>query len=273
MDIMASLTLRRPPRHLSLYKRLLAGNNGFWQGPHDNNFDLRLESLSGCPDEALLAIAEVSSLAYWKYEEKMKGSLSVRALIRRGDSIEQQLRRHTDPQAGFLDIHRHPLQPPKLLPIPITPVSTESSSAQGENVLGCQTPTGSLSDDELRQVVADIFREAAALYLHTVLSDWHPAVPEIRSCVDAISNLVGQLSVSELDRSLVFPICLAGCLTDDLAQRSLLRTRLQTCDAGFGTLMQARVLMDAVWQRRDMHGGAVDWRDLMHEQGLNLLLI
>ena len=84
---------------------------------------------------------------------------------------------------------------------------------------------------------------------------------------------MGQLSVSELDRSLVFPICLAGCLTDDLAQRSLLRTRLQTCDAGFGTLMQARVLMDAVWQRRDMHGGAVDWRDLMHEQGLNLLLI
>jgi hypothetical protein len=31
--------------------------------------------------------------------------------------------------------------------------------------------------------------------------------------------------------------------------------------------------MEAVWQKRDVSGATVDWRDTMRERGLNLLLV
>jgi hypothetical protein len=98
-------------------------------------------------------------------------------------------------------------------------------------------------------------------------------VPEIRASLDTISKLLGQMSVSESDRSLVFPMCLAGCLSDDPSQRELFKGRLQAQDGNGGTVMQARLLLETSWQRRNVHGGMLDWRELMHDQGMNLLLI
>jgi hypothetical protein len=98
-------------------------------------------------------------------------------------------------------------------------------------------------------------------------------VPEIRASVDAIDHMLGQLPVSEVYRSLVFPICLAGCLANDPSQRDAFRGRLQALDGSIGSFMQIRTVMEAVWQRRDAHGGAIDWRAVMQEQGLNLLLV
>ena len=86
-------------------------------------------------------------------------------------------------------------------------------------------------------------------------------------------QLLQQLPASEVDRSLVFPICLAGCLTDDSTRRDYLKGRLQSRDETIGNLMRARLLMEAVWQKRDVTGRTVDWRELMGEHGLNLLLV
>ncbi|GBE84085.1 hypothetical protein SCP_0600630 [Sparassis crispa] len=47
---------------------------------------------TGCPDEAVLATAEISALAHWKAAEQRSGSFSMRELVRRRDLIEQQLR-------------------------------------------------------------------------------------------------------------------------------------------------------------------------------------
>lgn len=91
--------------------------------------------------------------------------------------------------------------------------------------------------------------------------------------MDTIVVLLDQLPPSEVDRALVFPICLAGCMTDDSARRDYLKARLQTQDENIGNLMRTRVLMEAVWQKRDVGGGAVDWRETMRERGLNLLLM
>lgn len=91
--------------------------------------------------------------------------------------------------------------------------------------------------------------------------------------VDVIVQLLRQLPVSIMDRGLMFPIYLAGCLTDDTVQRDLLRTRLLGIQDGFRNVHQTVGVLETVWHRRDSRGDAVEWRDLLHVQGRHRLLL
>ena len=121
-------------------------------------------SLSGCPEEVLLAIVDVSELAHWKAQEMRNGRLSMRALIRRGDSIEQQLRQHSDPQTAFPELNQ--IQTPKLPSVTMAQLSNTR--------LEDSSTASAFPDEDTRQLVADIFRETAMLYLHTISSGCNP---------------------------------------------------------------------------------------------------
>lgn len=158
----------RPPRFLSLYRRLFgaSGGGGYWAAANNDQLDLRMDKLTGCPDEALLAIAETAQLAQWKTSEAQKGCLSVRELIRRGDVIEQTLRNH--PSRSYADSPTTDTAP--MLPTGMTAPADMSPS------LG-----GSGADERTRRTIASIWRETAVLYLHTVLSDSQPGKPPAAS--------------------------------------------------------------------------------------------
>jgi hypothetical protein len=99
-------------------------------------------------------------------------------------------------------------------------------------------------------------------------------VPEINESVGKIVQLLEQLPQSEVDRSLVFPICLAGCMTDDPIRRDALKNRLQAQDQSVGNLLMACAVMESVWRKRDGHVSAViDWRESLRDHNLNLLLV
>ncbi|OAX42477.1 hypothetical protein K503DRAFT_346650 [Rhizopogon vinicolor AM-OR11-026] len=265
-DIMSTLTLRTTPKHLSFYRRLFRGGGGYWalaqQGISDES-GLRMDSLTGCPDEVLLGIAEVSTLSCWKTQELRKGSLSMRELIRRGDVIERHLRTQTETMLS-VEADQTQLHP-----------DLSSATAEFGNVQ--ESPTGhagaSLPVDDIRRLVADIFRETAILYLHTVLSDSNPGVPEIMKSVDIVVQLLNRLPVSNIDRCLVFPICLAGCLTEDPRKREFLKARLQGQHDGCGNTDEVLRVMETSWQRRDNRGGPVEWQELLHTQGHYLPLL
>jgi hypothetical protein len=163
----------RPPKFLTLYRRLLGNNGNFWTGArqgHDDSYGLRMDSLTGCPDDVMLAIAEVSALAHWKAQEKQNGCLSMRELIRRGDAIEQQLRTHTEPES-FAEVDQAPMHPS--LPgmnIDYTRSSAQSALPSSQSV----DTTMQFPSEEMRRVVAGLFRETVVLYLHTVLSESIP---------------------------------------------------------------------------------------------------
>ncbi|KAF5382023.1 hypothetical protein D9615_004431 [Tricholomella constricta] len=256
LDTFSSLTLVRPPKYIGLLKRLLGERGGYWPavGESDGLHSLRMDLLTGCPDEVMLAIAEIMNLAYWKATEQRNGTLSFRELVRRGDDIEQRLRKHRSKAANLSDVDQAPLHPnlqasttePRLAPFP---------------------------GEEARRLVAKIFCETVVLSLHTVLSNANPGVAEIRESVETIVRLLHQLTSSEIDRALVFPICLAGSMSDVSAHRDFCKGRLQHLDGSIGNLMQTRLVMEAVWQKRDVKGGPVDFRDTIRERGLNLLLI
>ncbi|KAF7985733.1 hypothetical protein HWV62_2340 [Athelia sp. TMB] len=261
LDIVSSMTLMRPPKFLALYRQLFSSvgsGAGFWTGSaQEDSTELRMESLTGCPDDVMLGLAEASALAYWKAQEQQNGRLSMRELIRRGNDIEQRLRSHTDPES-FAEVDQA-LMHPNL-------VSDFAAMSTLESV-------NASPNEESRRLVANIFRETVVLYLHTVLSDSIPGVPEITASGDTLIKLFSRLPPSELDRSLVFPLCVMGCLTDNRARRDMVKRRLQGQDENLGNLMQARALMEAVWRRRDVSGAAVDWREILHNENLNLLLI
>ncbi|KIM40022.1 hypothetical protein M413DRAFT_446911 [Hebeloma cylindrosporum] len=247
LDVFSSISVLRVPKFFPLWQKLLGEQQqgNYWVNGNEIDMPpqrLRMDALTGCPDEAMLAIAEVSSLAQWKASQLRNNCLSYPELIRRGTAIEQQLRR-----ASPSDVQQSRLH------------STAGVTQQ--------------STDEERSLIARIFRETANLYLHTVLSNSTPGVPEINSSVDSIVRLFSQLPPSETDRSLVFPICLASCMTNDSTRKDFFKNRLRSLNENYGNLLQVRRLMEATWQKRDVGGKEVDISQTIREQGLNLLLI
>ncbi|RDB26190.1 ustiloxin B cluster transcription factor ustR [Hypsizygus marmoreus] len=257
LDTFSSLTLIRQPKYLGLLKRLLGERGGYWPSASDSDglYSLRMDLLTGCPDEVMLALGEITTLAYWKSTELRKGTLSVRELIRRGDDIEQRLRQHHPNTLSLVDVDQAPLHPN------LVPTSVAETSI---------TP---FPNDDARRLVSKIFCEGAVLTLHTVLSNPNPGVPEISESVEAIIRLLDQLTPTEVDRALMFPVCLAGCMSDDSYRRDFFKERLQRLDGSIGNPMQTRLVMEAVWQKRDVSGGTVDLRETIRERGLSLLLI
>lgn len=82
-------------------------------------------------------------------------------------------------------------------------------------------------------------------------------------------------SPSEVERSVILPITLAGCMTNDSAQLDFLRGRFQAQNESIGNLMQARALMETIWQRRDANTllGGISLSETVQEKNLRLLLI
>ncbi|KAI0768038.1 fungal-specific transcription factor domain-containing protein [Trametes elegans] len=287
IDVIASITLKQPPRFLPLYKRLFGGGGGgFWAasagvatGVGAPHVELRMDALTGCPDEALLALAEISALAHWKTSELHNGTLSVRELIRRGDLIEKELgqraaasRRGTAAAARGLDMGVAPAGLPMSMGMP---------QPQPGLVGAGQMPRGTV--DTTKHTVAEMFREAAILYLHTVLSDSAPGVPEIVNSVEQMMKLLNELPPSAYDRALMLPLFLAGVMTDTQVLREVVKRRFFMQDATMGNVLLAQTVMEQAWMQRtafargarmgDRPPRVGDWRDHLRMEWASLLLI
>jgi len=195
-------------------------------------------------NNVLLAMAEINALSQWKAAESSKGSLSYRELVRRGEVIEQLLRE----QSFQTDVLKE---------------QTQASKTQPGVDIG----------DEVRQILVDIFREAALLNLYAVISGCNPDVPEIKAIVDAIVQLLYRLQPSITDRSIVFPLFMTACLANDRHQREYLKNRLQMPDAFVGNLPHICMVLDAVWRTRDAGRGGVEIREIIKDVNLALLLV
>lgn len=100
-------------------------------------------------------------------------------------------------------------------------------------------------------------------------------VPEIGICVrKIIQNIQSLRSQLDVERGVVLPITLAGCMTNDSTQRDFLR-RLLLQDGGIGNLMGSRVLMEILWQKRDVNvtPAGVLLPEIVQEKNLRLLLM
>jgi len=251
----------------------------------------------GCPDDVLLAIAETANLAHWKEQQKQKSSLNYMELARRGEEIEKALRVgesiHAEEEAHQrrLEDQRTEVTRRITSSIPaataVLVASSSSSAASSAGSSGMRSPSGSprmrrslplrpegLDDLEIQSRAGRIFRAGAHLYLSSVVSDCKPRTPRISAAVSDVMTAVQNLPRSDVDKSLVFPLCIAGCLSTTRDQKNVFRERLSPHHA-VGNCHRAVQVIDAVWAKREAvaDGIAVDWRGTMEELGLRLLLV
>ena len=255
-DILASTTRLQPPRFLHVYRKLWQPRRGAYiEGPSAGPPVFSMMSVMGCANETALAIAEISALACLKESHARQGVLSVVDLVRRGQSIEEDLLRQAS-----------------------------ATQAQPPPPGGVYYPAGGADDlTAKRRLTADIFRATARVYLHSVLSGEYPGCPEIRDGVQETIECLRCVPAGQSNnvarsvlRSVVFGICLCGCLTDDEAIQEFLLRRLDEEQAeDVGNCASARAVMQQVWQQRRGPGGssALSWRVAMQQFGESLLLV
>ncbi|KAG8881306.1 hypothetical protein FRB98_004418 [Tulasnella sp. 332] len=356
-DILRSCSLKKTPRFMNLYRRLKHANRAALENSQRHQQSLfnpsgatasgrkpgappsLMDSVMGCDDEIMFALASISELAEWKEKQLMRRRLSMNELVERGRNIEHELTntkvvspimrssssRGTSPGTsssvlspmsplttfgpggasqvpGVWDSFNASTMisaaPPTSAPIDAvdptwgniglqhrsvsltSPPQRASSSAAsspsqtGSGVHGnLSVMTTTAAPVTLRQLCSNVFREAAFLFLYTVVNGCEPAVREISESVASLITAICAIRTTDLDRSLAFPITLGGCLTDKPEEREFFAERLSAQGSAVGNGSQAKMLMETVWKRRDAGEKGVCWRETMKEMGFDLLLV
>jgi len=251
----------------------------------------------GCPDDVLLAIAEIANLAHWKEQQRQKNSLNYQELVRRGEEIEKALRAgeriHAEEEAHQRRLEDQRAEVTRRIvssnPAATGVLAASSSSSAGSSAgsSGMRSPSNSprmrrslplrpegLDDLEIQSRAGRVFRAGAHLYLSSVVSDCKTRTPGISAAVNDVTTAVQSLPRSDVDKSLVFPLCIAGCLSATRDQKNFFRERLSPHHT-VGNCQRAVQVIDAVWAKREAmaDGIVVDWRGTMGELGLRLLLV
>ncbi|KAJ8494771.1 hypothetical protein ONZ51_g2116 [Trametes cubensis] len=295
-DVLASVTTQTVPRFLETYRALFGGQGAYIGDPAANSPEISMLPVMGCENKIVLAIAEISNLACWKESHLRRGTLSIPDLVHRGQEIEDTLLTPSSPQPLAV-----PLQPgmygPQALQHHVSPLyaqpgpSSSSNGAAGGGGGGGGGGGAVFTENEVaqrRRLTNDIFRASARVYLHTVLSGDYPACPEIMNAVTETIDALRRVPMARqapllhrsVVRSVVFGICIGGCLTDEPRQRAFLLEMLEAQQQeSVGNIGEVKRLMQEVWDRRDAERGAaryyrpVDWRAVMRESNADLLLL
>ncbi|GJJ08388.1 hypothetical protein Clacol_002603 [Clathrus columnatus] len=114
-----------------------------------------------------------------------------------------------------------------------TPSPTLHSSMDLSSGMSVTTPISPTSTSEQTILVSSVFYEAAIMYLWSTVSGHFVAIPEIADSTQSLVNSLHKLERPSLDmlpdqcgRGLLFPICLAGCLSDTREHRDFFRNCL-----------------------------------------------
>lgn len=225
-DVLASVTLIRRP----MFEVIRSLYDPSSTALVDGRPELSMTGVMGCENRIVLALAEIADLACWKEDLWRTGSLSVPELVRRGQHIETMLKTIND------NDHLHPVD---------------------------------IDKSRLRRLTSAVFRASALVYLHSVMSGDHPQCPEI---MDNVTDTVECLRLAEdvsagrhVVHSMVFNICVCGCLTDDLQFRGYFLQLLQEQQMETaGNCALVCDLMRRVWTSRE-GGTPVDWRVVMRD--------
>ncbi|KAH8117767.1 fungal-specific transcription factor domain-containing protein [Phellopilus nigrolimitatus] len=162
-----------------------------------------------------------------------------------------------------------PMLPTNIGLVAAVPTPTPSSLFTRDR----NSPAGNQPGD-LYKRTAQVFLHTAALFLASVINDPSPGISEINNAVAAVVNALSNLPAMVVDRALMLPLALAGCLADVPEHRQFILARLSALDDVVGNVRSVRLLVEQVQIVRDMQGGVVDWRSVMREHlGVEILLV
>lgn len=235
-DVLGSITMQDKPRLLGAIRELFDPNRSFVGSHPDSSTSYSMMSPMGCENVVVWALAEASSLSYWKRSNKRKGTLSHRELVHRAEEIET----HLDTQ----------------IPLP--------------------QPRPEKPEEWSRLLASRIFRSSTKLFLQSIVNGDHPRVPEIRRCVEETFKCITDPRESKpvIIRSTVFGIFLCGSLTDDPMHQRLISLHLQqeSGSDGIGNTSTVLQLLQHLWEtQRKSPKSSVPWREQLKEAQILLV--
>lgn len=123
--------------------------------------------------------------------------------------------------------------------------------------------------------VSQLFATAALVYLHVMVSGFQSSLPEIEENVARALAMFKALSDRELIRSLVWPLCITGCLAGKEKEEEFkgLVMGMSTEVFIFGSAREAYKIMEKAWERREDRGDGWTWAKCMNSLGHLVLII
>jgi hypothetical protein len=229
IDIIASTSLEQPPRLTEYHPHLLADlDNG---EPDFGMVPVQLSSLVGCQNWVLLAVSRITLLDAWKKDMKKAARLSTIELVDRASHISRTLSDGT------------------------SRLDKATSGPQKDNSLNFRSYfNGHLSTSSRSSTIPTrIWAHAAHIYLAVVVSGWQPSNAEIRCGVSQMLELLRTVDCSTHLRTLAWPLCVAGCMSEAGSHEQELRNLLTGMDelSMVGALGEARKIMERVWENRE----------------------
>ncbi|KAM0278471.1 hypothetical protein ACHAQH_005138 [Verticillium albo-atrum] len=232
---------------------------------------IQFEQLFGCQTWVIHLVGEIAALDTWKKENKRAGSLSMTQLVNRAVTIEHALRAGIaclDGQctrAAGLGVGDFGDLPHPLHHKPSCRVYNDFSWSQKVDTLPLHT---------LVPIHTKVWAYAALTYLSVVVSGWQPSCPETASSIASAIELMTQLQSPVCVRTVVWPLCVVGCLTEPCHQQ-LLRDMVASLGplSALGSLQTALAVMEDVWSRRDLLGQDWDIAACLRSLGHPVLLI
>ncbi|KAK7050852.1 hypothetical protein VNI00_004963 [Paramarasmius palmivorus] len=145
-----------------------------------------------------------------------------------------------------------------------------------------QVPSSTIdpcADNVHRQLVSEVFRNAARLYLLTVLHGDFPNVPAVHNAVEATlkalmdaRNHPDHKVQHTVARSTVVAVFMCGCLARTKEEKDRTMTIL-TDENDWGNAKGVRSVIEQVWNTRNILPARepVPWRQTLHDNGLLLV--
>lgn len=229
IDVIASTSLEQPARLIEYHGELLAQSDN--SEADFGMIPIRLSSLIGCQNWVLVTIGQINLLNIWKRDMKKSKSLSMMELVNRASGLVHIL---DDGIARVKKSGRLPQKDHRLI--------------FRSFVAGHAHTAASLSAIHTR-----IWAHAARVYLSVVVSGWQPSSVEIRYSVSKILELLRTVDLSTHLRTLVWPLCVAGCIAEAGRHEQEFRGLLSGMDelSIVGALGEARKIMEKVWEDRE----------------------
>ena len=225
VDIVASTSLGSSPS-LQIYHHSLLSPNG------EDHCRVRLETVVGCQNWALVAIGNISALCAWKRDAKQSGNFSVVNLVNLAGPISQAL------EEGLANLDfgaTHP-QPQK-----VSVSRLEAYYSRHDRAL----------DNTSLANITRIWAYAAKIYLSVCLSGWQPNSTDTQASLAKVLTLLQTVESPAQLRSLSWPVCVAGCLALPSQEDEFRRVIGIMGPLGdFGTIFNALRIMEAVWNSR-----------------------
>ncbi|KAJ4271317.1 hypothetical protein NW762_000019 [Fusarium torreyae] len=258
IDVMSSITLEQAPRLQKYQDNIMPGCKAH-TAPEEVRISgsLFMEDYVGLHNWVVQIIGDISALAAWKKQQKKANSLSINELVQRGKVMEDAIK-------GGLGVFEVQAQLPGPYLDPI--MSVVSNPSHPHDINTKQAPGLAVNNQ--------IWLQAALTYLHVVISGWQPSCPEIRYSVGRMTELLTALPSNTCLRTLVWPFCIAGCLSppeDEDKYRAMVE-RMGPISV-FGTVREALEVMEKVWSKRDQIDESWDMAKCLQILGHEVLLI